>query len=148
MPQTREYELDEITETIIGCAINIHRRFGPGLLESVYEALLAQQLRRLGFDVKRQVPIALVLDGISFEETFRVDLLVENRVVVELKSIEKLSPGHTKQALTHITLMNLSVGLLINFGQETLIDGLKRIVNNLHPGDSPTLRVNQPPESE
>jgi GxxExxY protein len=106
--------------------------------------VLARMLERRGFHVERQKPIRFEYDGMVFEDGFRTDLLVDNRVVVELKSVEKLAPVHPKQLLTYIRLMDLPVGLLINFGGETLKEGLRRIVNNLPPSASPHLRVNQP----
>jgi iron complex transport system substrate-binding protein len=136
-------ELDEITGAIIDASIQIHRDLGPGLLESVYEIVLARSLERRGFHVKRQKPITFEYDGMVFEEGFRTDLLVDDRVVVELKSVETLARVHSKQLLTYIRLMHLPVGLLINFGGETLKEGLHRIVNNLSPSASPHLRVNQ-----
>ena len=136
-------ELDDITGAIVDTAIKIHRELGPGLLESVYEVVLARALEKRGFQVERQKGICFEYDGIIFEEGFRTDLLVNSVVVVELKSIEKLSPVHSKQLLTYLRLMNLQVGLLINFGGATLKEGLHRIVNNLQPSASPRLRVNQ-----
>ena len=136
-------ELDEITGAIIDSAVKLHRDLGPGLLESVYEVVLARMLERRGFQVERQKSIRFEYDGMIFEDGFRTDLLVDNRVVVELKSVEKLAPVHPKQLLTYIRLMDLPVGLLINFGGETLKEGLRRIVNNLSPSASPHLRVNQ-----
>jgi iron complex transport system substrate-binding protein len=136
-------ELDEITGAIIDSAVKLHRDLGPGLLESVYEVVLARMLERRGFQVERQKSIRFEYDGMVFEDGFRTDLLVDNRVVVELKSVEKLAPVHPKQLLTYIRLMDLPVGLLINFGGETLKEGLRRIVNNLSPSASPHLRVNQ-----
>lgn len=136
-------ELDDITGAIIDASIKIHRDLGPGLLESVYEVVLARSLERRGFQVERQKPIRFEYDGMVFEEGFRTDLLVDSRVVVELKSVEKLAPVYSKQLLTYIRLMNLPVGLLINFGGETLKEGLHRIVNSLPPSASPCLRVNQ-----
>ena len=136
-------ELDDITGAIVDAAMKIHMELGPGLLESVYEAVLARALERRGFHVERQKVIRFEYDGMVFEEGFRVDLLVEGRVVVELKSVEKLAPVHGKQVLTYLRLMNLPVGLLINFGAATLKEGLHRIVNNLKPSASPRLRVNQ-----
>ncbi len=137
-------ELDEITGAIIDSAVKLHRDLGPGLLESVYEVVLARMLERRGFQVERQKSIRFEYDGMVFEDGFRTDLLVDNRVVVELKSVEKLAPVHSKQLLTYIRLMDLPVGLLINFGGETLKEGLRRIVNHLSPSASPHLRVNQP----
>jgi len=138
-------ELDDITGAIVDSAMKIHIELGPGLLESVYEAVLARALERRGFHVERQKVIRFEYDGMVFEEGFRTDLLVEGRVVVELKSLEKLAPVHSKQLLTYLRLMNLPVGLLINFGAATLKEGLHRIVNNLDSSASPRLRVNQPP---
>jgi len=137
-------ELDEITGAIVDTSVKIHMELGPGLLESVYEVVLARVLEQRGFQVERQKAICFEYDGMVFEEGFRIDLLVENRVLVELKSVEKLAPVHSKQLLTYLRLMNLSVGLLINFGAATLKEGLQRIVNKLPSSASPRLRVNRP----
>src|SRR5439155_17165893 len=142
--ERRMKELDDITGAIIDAAIKIHKDLGPGLLESVYEVVLARSLERRGLHVQRQLPFRFEYDGMVFEEGFRIDLLVENRVIVEIKSIEVLAPVHSKQLLTYLRLMNLHVGLLINFGEPTLKEGLHRIVNNLPPSASPRLRVNHP----
>ena len=135
--------IDDITGAIIDTAMKIHINLGPGLLESVYEAVLAKALQKRGFSVVRQHPVSFEYDGILFEEGFRIDVLVENLVVVELKSVEKLSPVHKKQLLTYLRLLKLPVGLLINFGAATLKEGLHRIVNNLPSSVSPHLSVNQ-----
>ena len=137
------HELDDITGAIIDEAIRIYKQLGPGLLESVYEVVLARSLERRGLLVERQKPIRFEFEGMIFEEGFRVDLLVEGIVLIELKSIECLAPVHGKQLLTYLRLMNLPVGLLINFGEPTLKEGLHRVVNNLAPSASPRLRVNQ-----
>ena len=136
-------ELDDLTGAIVDAALKIHMELGLGLLESVYEVVLARALEKRGFRVERQKVIRFEYDGMIFEEGFRTDLLVEGRVVVELKSVEKLAPVHSKQVLTYLRLMNLPVGLLINFGAATLKEGLHRIVNNLPTSASPRLRVNQ-----
>ena len=136
------HALDDITGAIIDSALKIHRELGPGLLESVYEAVLAREVERRGFRVKRQWPVRIEYDGLMFEEGFRADLVVEARVVVELKSVERLAPVHSKQLLTYLRLMRLEVGLLINFGNATLKEGLHRGVNGLSPSASPRLRVN------
>jgi GxxExxY protein len=136
-------KLDDITGAVVDASVNIHKNLGPGLLESVYEVVLARVLERQGFQVERQKSIRFEYDGLVFEEGFRTDLLIDNRVVVEVKSVENLAPVHSKQLLTYIRLMHLPVGLLINFGGDTLKEGLRRIVNNLSPSDSPLLRVNQ-----
>ncbi len=139
-------ELDEITGTIVDVAVRLHMELGPGLLESVYEMVLARSLEKRGFQVERQKPIEFEYDGLVFAEAFRIDLLVEGCVVVELKSIEKLAPVHTKQLFTYLRLMNLHVGFLLNFGAATLKEGLHRVVNNLPLSASPSLRVNQSPQ--
>ncbi len=136
-------ELDDITGAIVDAAMKIHMELGPGLLESVYETVLTKTLQKRGFEVERQKIIQFEYDGILFDEGFRVDLLVAGRVIVELKSLEKLAPVHGKQLMTYLRLMNLHVGLLINFGAATLKEGLHRIVNNLPSSASPHLRVNQ-----
>ncbi|MFH0939166.1 MAG: GxxExxY protein [Planctomycetota bacterium] len=137
-------EIDDITGDIVDAAYKIHVGLGPGLLESVYEVVLARELTRRGFIVERQKTVSFEYDGMRFEEGFRVDLLVEGRIVVELKSVEKLAPVHSKQVLTYLRLLKLPVGLLINFGAATLKEGLHRIVNNYKPSSaSPRLRVNQ-----
>jgi len=124
-------ELDDVTGAIVDASVHLHRDLGPGLLESVYEAVLARELEERGFQVERQKPIGFAYHGLVFEEGFRADLLVENRVLVELKSLERLLPVHSKQLLTYLKLTNLRVGLLINFGAATLLEGLHRIVNDL-----------------
>jgi len=136
-------DLDEITGAIVDCSVKLHQALGPGLLESVYEAVLARDLVRRGFGVERQKVLRFTYDGMEFDEGLRLDLLVEGRVIVELKSVEKLAPVHKKQLLTYLRLADQPVGLLINFGAGTLKEGLHRIVNNLVPSASPRLRVNQ-----
>jgi iron complex transport system substrate-binding protein len=135
--------LDDITGTIVDTAMKIHIDLGPGLLESVYEMILAKSLQKRGYKVERQKAITFEYDGILFEEGFRIDLLVEDRVIIELKSVEKLIPVHSKQLLTYMRLMNLPVGFLMNFGAATLKEGLHRVVNSLSASASPSLRVNQ-----
>jgi GxxExxY protein len=134
-------EIDEITGEIVDAAYKIHTGLGPGLLESVYEAVLAKELTRRGLDVARQRTISFEYDGMVFDEGLRIDLLVEGNVVVELKSVEKLAPVHAKQVLTYLRLMHLPVGLLINFGSATLKEGLHRIVNQYQPSAAARLRV-------
>ena len=137
------HDLDDITGAIVDAAMQIHQKLGPGLLESVYEIVLARELVRRGFRVERQKAVQIEYDGVVFEEGFRADLLVESQVVVELKSVECLAPVHSKQLLTYLRLMHLQVGLLINFSGDTLKEGLHRIVNGLTPSASPRLRVNR-----
>ena|SRR5690349_8839042 len=123
-------ELDTITGAIVDASVRIHRRFGPGLLESLYEAVLAYDLRRRGLRVDRQRLITFSYDGIDIDDAFRADLLVENRVIVEVKSLEHVVAVHKRQLLTYLRLTNLSVGLLLNFGAEVMKDGIVRVVNN------------------
>lgn len=136
-------EIDDLTGVVVDAAVRLHRDLGPGLLESVYEALLHSLIVRAGLTVQRQHPIDVLYDGIRFPAAFRVDLLVEDRLLVELKSVERLMPAHGKQLLTYLRLAHQPVGLLINFGGATLKEGLKRIVNDHRPSASPRLRVNQ-----
>lgn len=138
-------DLDDVTGTIIEEAIRIHRDIGGGLLESVYETILARALIRRGLRVARQVIITFEYDGILFDEGLRADMVVEERVIVELKSVERTAPVHTKQLLTYLRLSGHRVGLLLNFGAPTMKEGLHRIVNDLPFSASPRLRVNQGP---
>ena len=136
-------QLDDITDAVAGASISIHRQLGPGLLESVYVLVLAASLERRGLTVQRELPVSITYDDMQFDQAFRADLLVENCVVVEVKSVEKLAHVHTKQLLTYLRLLNLRVGLLLNFGAGTMREGLKRVVNDLDPMSSPALRVNR-----
>ena len=125
-------ELDELTGEIIDAAINIHRELGPGLLESVYEKVLAFELNQRGFLVERQVSIPVNYKGIFMGIGFRVDLLVEKSVIVEIKSVELITPVFKKKTISYLKLMNLKVGLLINFNVELLKHGITRLINNQH----------------
>ena len=136
-------EIDEITGIVVDAALKVHQALGPGLLESVYETILAYELAKRGLKVERQKVVRFEYDGLVFEDGLRLDLLVEERVVVELKSVEILLPVHSKQLLTYLRLLHQPVGLLINFGAATLKEGLHRIVNQYEPSASPRLRVNQ-----
>ncbi|MGB7584204.1 MAG: GxxExxY protein [Terriglobales bacterium] len=120
----------DLTPEIIGCAIKIHRRLGPGLLESAYESCLAYELTKLGLCVERQKPVPLIYDSVKLDCGFRADLVVEGRVVIETKCREALHPVDEAQLLSHLRLLNISVGLLINFHVVLLKDGIKRMVNN------------------
>ena len=121
--------LKGITGSIIDAAIHVHRRLGPGLLESVYKAVLAHELRKRGLRVAVEVPFPVSWDGVLLDIGFRADLVVEEEVVVELKSVETIAPVHKKQVLTYLRVANKRVGLLINFGAELLKDGISRVVN-------------------
>ena len=120
----------DLTPEIIGAAIKIHRRLGPGLLESAYEACLAYEIAQLGLRVERQKPVPLIYDSVKLDCGFRADLVVENRLVVETKCKEALHPVDEAQLLSHIRLLNIPVGLLINFHVVLLKDGIRRLVNN------------------
>ena len=122
---------NEIATVIVDAALSVHRTLGPGLLESVYEAALAFELRDRGLQVQRQVPIPVRYRDVIFDEGFRADLVVEAKVIVELKSVERVAPVHCKQLLTHLRLADLRLGLLIHFNVELLRDGIKRVVNGL-----------------
>jgi GxxExxY protein len=129
--------INALTESIIGSAIEVHRQLGPGLLESVYRKCLAYELRKRGHHVVEERPIPVVYDGIEHECGFRADLLVDDHVVVELKAKSAIHPVDKAQTLSHLRLIGLSVGLLINFHEVKLIDGLSRIVND-YQGPKPT----------
>ena len=126
-------DVEELASITVDCGFHLHKELGPGLLESVYEAIMADQLARRGLNVLRQVPIPVRYGGVELPEGFRADLLVEGRLLVELKSVERLSPLHGKQVLTHLRLLEMPLGLLINFGGESFKEGVKRIVNNHRP---------------
>jgi len=122
---------NELSKMVLDAAFKVHSKTGPGLLETVYEIALAHELRKIGLRVERQVPIPIRYDELIFDEGFRADLLVEDKVVVELKSVEKLSKVNKKQVLTQLRLSNRRLGLLINFGESHLKEGIERIVNGL-----------------
>ena len=122
---------NEVAKLIVDAAYKIHTTLGPGLLESVYETVLSYELEKRGLEVKRQAPLPLVYEKISFDEGFRADLLVNGKVIVELKSLEKVAPVHKKQLLTYLRLADKRLGLLINFGEALIKNGITRIVNRL-----------------
>jgi GxxExxY protein len=123
-------EINEITKNIIGAAIEVHRTLGPGLLESTYEACLFYELEQMGLYVERQVELPIKYKNVSLETGYRIDLIVENEVIVELKSVKELLPVHTAQIITYMKISNKSKGLLMNFNEAKLIDGVKRISND------------------
>jgi len=122
-------ELNEITEKVIGCAIKVHRALGPGLLESTYEVCLAHELVKEGLKVKTQVALPVIYDGLRLDAGYRIDVLVEDAVIVELKSIESLHPIHEAQVISYLKLSGKKIGLLINFNVKLLKSGIKRLVN-------------------
>jgi iron complex transport system substrate-binding protein len=126
-------DVDAISADVVDAAIRIHRELGPGLLESVYETVLAASLERRGYKVDRQKPVDIEFDGLRFAGAFRVDLLVDDSLVFEIKSVEKLNAAHAKQLLTYLRLLEQSLGLLLNFAGETMKEGIRRLVNNHRP---------------
>jgi len=122
---------DEVGKHVVDVAVQIHRELGPGLLETVYEAVLAHALGRRGLYVERQVPVPFEYHGLTFAEGFRADLLVENKVIVELKCVERVHNAHKKQLLTYLRLANMRLGYLLNFGESLMKDGITRTVNRL-----------------
>jgi GxxExxY protein len=125
---------NDLTGIIIDTAMHIHRTLGPGLLESVYTAILAYELKKRGLHVDSEVPIPVQWDNLRLDVGFRADLIVEDQIIVELKSIEKTAAVHKKQLLTYLRVTNKQLGLLINFGEATLKDGISRIVNGFDEG--------------
>lgn len=122
-------DIEALAREAIACGLAIHRELGPGLLESVYESLMAYELVEKGLRVERQKPIPLVYKSLRLDEAFRADLLVEGQLLIELKSVERLATVHAKQLLTQLRLLNLPLGLLMNFGAAILKDGLERVLN-------------------
>ena len=120
---------NEISGDVLDAAIKIHRAFGPGLLESVYESLLSIELEKRGHKVERQKWITFEYEGVRLENAFRLDLLVDDTIIVELKSTEQMNPVFMKQVQTYLVIMKLHLGLVVNFGMETLRDGYARVVN-------------------
>jgi GxxExxY protein len=142
-----EKDIDEITGIIVDAAYQLHFRLGPGSLESAYELILEKELQKRGLKAEREKLMSFEYDGILIQNGFRLDLLVEDIVVVELKSLEVLARVHSKQVLTYLKILNLPVGLLINFGAPTLKEGLHRIVNNYQPSPTSPLRINKFPRN-
>ena len=126
-------DVDAISSDVVAESILIHRELGPGLYESVYETVLAGSLERRGYRVDRQKPINIEYDGMTFEAAFRIDILVEDSLVLEIKSIDRLTGANAKQVLTYLHLMKQPLGMLLNFSGETMKEGIRRVVNNHRP---------------
>ena len=122
-------ELEQIAKDVVDASMKLHMALGPGLLESVYTVILQKKLQERGYQVEREVPIPVEFEGLQFELGFRADLIINGCFIVELKSVENLAPVHAKQLLTYLKLINFRLGLLINFGEAMLKDGIKRIAN-------------------
>jgi GxxExxY protein len=138
---------NEIGTIIVDTAIELHRNLGPGLLESVYEIVFAHELTARGLTVERQVPIPITYNEMKFDEAFRADLLVADKVIIELKSVELLNNAHRKQLQTYLRLTNLKLGYLLNFGAALMKDGIVRAVNNLEDSPLP-LRASASPREK
>ena len=136
-------EIEEIARKVVDCGYKLHTDLGPGLLESVHEVVLAKMIEHRGLAVERQKIVPIHYESLRFDEGFRADLLVEGKLLIELKSVEHIMPVHSKQLLTYLRLLNLPLGLLINFGAPTFKEGIKRIVNNHTNFASSRLRVHQ-----
>jgi GxxExxY protein len=131
-----ELNENEIGTIVIDTAVNLHKNLGPGLLESVYETILMKLLSRKGLSVQRQVSIPVEYEGEFFDEGFRVDLFIEGKVIIELKSVEKITGAHKKQLLTYLKLTNTKLGYILNFGAEVMKEGIIRTVNSLPESES------------
>ena len=131
---------NELSRVIVDSAFKIHTTLGPGLLESVYESVLAHELRQRGLHVDLQQPIPVIYEGVQLEIGFRADLIVNNKVVIEVKSVDAVTPVFAKQLRTYLRLMDKRLGLLINFNVNLIKDGITRVVNNLSDGDFPQSR--------
>lgn len=129
--------IEALATAVVQCGFEIHNDLGPGLFESAYETLLAELLSRDGFAVRKQVPLPLRYKGVLVENAYKIDLLIENRLLVELKSVERLMPVHGKQVLTYLRLGNLPLGLLMNFGDSLFKNGLRRIANDYYRHKGP-----------
>lgn len=127
------HRADELSAIVIEEAIGIHRELGPGLFEAVYETVLSGRLARRGLRVTRQVPVPITFDGHDFESAFKLDILVEDCLVLEIKAVDQLSKAHARQLLTYLRLLKQPVGLLLNFSGETMKEGIRRLVNNHRP---------------
>lgn len=130
----RSDDLENVARIAVDCGFQIHTQIGPGLLESAYEALMAEALRQAGLVVKRQVSVPLVYNGVVVDNAFKIDLLVEESLIIELKSVEKIAPVHGRQVMTYLRLADLRLGLLMNFGQAMFKDGVRRVVNDHRGG--------------
>lgn len=122
---------NEIAKEVVDAAVKVHSKLGPGLLESVYEAILARELEKRGLHIERQVPAPILYDDLRFDEGFRTDIIVEAKVILELKSVEQLAKVHYKQLFTYLKLADKRLGLLLNFGSELMKEGIKRIANGM-----------------
>lgn len=122
---------NQISKEVVDAAVKVHTKLGPGLLESVYESVLSRELEKRGLRIERQVPIPIEYEGLRFTEGFRADMIVEGKVILELKSVEQLAKVHHKQLLTYLRLADMRLGLILNFGADLMKEGIKRIANGM-----------------
>lgn len=138
-------DIEDLAALAVDTGYKLHQALGPGLLEGAYELILCERLRHHGLKVDRQLPINIAFDGINVENAFRIDLMIEDQLIIELKSVEQTLPVHMKQVLTYLRLTGLTLGLLMNFGAPTFKAGVRRVVNEHPPFASSRLRVMQNP---
>ena len=136
-------EIEELASVAIDCGLMVHKRLGPGLLETAYEKVLAHKMSVRGLSVKTQVLMPIEIDGLLVDQGFRADILVEDKLLIEVKSVERLAPVHSRQVLTYLRFMNLPLGLLMNFSGMTFREGLKRVVNNHQDSTGSKLEIHQ-----
>jgi iron complex transport system substrate-binding protein len=141
-------DVEDIARIAVDCGLKLHRDLGPGLLETVYEKLMATSLARRGISVERQRAIPIEYEGERLPDGFRADLLLEGQLIIEIKCVDRLAPVHSRQLLTYLRLAKLPLGLLMNFGGETFREGLKRIINSHGPFAPSRLCVNREPAGE
>jgi GxxExxY protein len=141
--EMKERGREDLARIVVDCGYRLHRELGPGVYETVYETVLAEMLGKKGLKVCRQLPIPIEVFGLKFDEGFRADILVEDVLLLELKSVEQLAPVHFKQVLTYLRLMKLPLGLLMNFGAATFKEGMRRIVNGPQGFGNSKLRINR-----
>jgi GxxExxY protein len=136
-------DVEQLSAIAVDCGLKVHRELGPGMVESAYEAVLAHLLTKQGLSVERQKVIPIIYDGLVVDQGFRADLIIENTLLIELKTVERLSLLHARQVKTYLKFTGITVGLLMNFSCEKFTDGLKRIVNNHRDTANSRLRINQ-----
>jgi GxxExxY protein len=136
-------EIEELASIAVDCELMVHKRLGPGLLETAYEKILVHKMSMRGLSVKTQVLMPIEIDGVFVDQGFRADILVEEKLLIEVKSVERLAPIHSRQVLTYLRFMNLRLGLLMNFSGMTFREGLKRVVNNHQDSTGSKLEIHQ-----
>ena len=136
-------DVEELSAIAVDCGLQVHRDLGPGMLESAYETVLAHLLAKRGLNVERQKTVPIAYDGLIIDQGFRADIVIENKLLIELKAVERLSPVHARQVMTYLKFMNLPVGLLMNFSSVKFTEGLRRLVNNHRETSNSRLSVNR-----